>query len=114
MRISDWSSDVCSSDLIALIVQAALVYALRPLMNVDGPAFTSVFQGAVRFNTFVGLGAVTALEGGTGVTLFAVAIALAIPTLNVMCVLTLARYGDHGQGTTLKADRKSTRLNSSH
>src|SRR3546814_1468639 len=70
--------------LIALIVQAALVYALRPLMNVDGPAFTSVFQGAVRFNTFVGLGAVTALEGGTGVTLFAVAIALAIPTLNVM------------------------------
>src|SRR3546814_2238944 len=72
-------------------------------MNVDGPAFTSVFQGAVRFNTFVGLGAVTALEGGTGVTLFAVAIALAIPTLNVMCVLTLARYGDHGQGTTLKA-----------
>ncbi|MFC3677488.1 AEC family transporter [Ferrovibrio xuzhouensis] len=89
--------------LIALIVQAALVYALRPLMNVDGPAFTSVFQGAVRFNTFVGLGAVTALEGGTGVTLFAVAIALAIPTLNVMCVLTLARYGDHGQGTTLKA-----------
>src|SRR3546814_6590146 len=54
--------------LIALIVQAALVYALRPLMNVDGPAFTSVFQGAVRFNTFVGLGAVTALEGGTGVT----------------------------------------------
>src|SRR3546814_18415528 len=89
--------------LIALIVQAALVYALRPLMNVDGPAFTSVFQGAVRFNTFVGLGAVTALGGGTGVTLFAVAIALAIPTLNVMCVLTLSRYGDHGQGPPLKA-----------
>src|SRR3546814_9445268 len=42
--------------LIALIVQAALVYALRPLMNVDGPAFTSVFQGAVRFNTFVEIG----------------------------------------------------------
>ena len=88
--------------LIALLAQAALVYLLRPLMKVDGPAFTSVFQGAVRFNTFIGLGAVTALEGGAGVTLFAVAIALAIPLLNVMCVLTLVRYGNHGQGTSLR------------
>ena len=88
--------------LIALLAQAALVYLLRPLMKVDGPAFTSVFQGAVRFNTFIGLGAVTALEGGAGVTLFAVAIALAIPLVNVMCVLTLVRYGNHGQGTTLR------------
>jgi predicted permease len=88
--------------LIALLVQAGLVYLLRPLMQVDGPAFTSVFQGAVRFNTFVGLGAVTALAGAPGVTLFAVTIALAIPLINVMCVLTLVRYGNHGQGTSLR------------
>lgn len=86
----------------ALLLQAGLVYALRPLAKVNGPGFTSVFQGAVRFNTFVGLGAVAALEGGAGITLFAVTIALAIPTINVMCVLTLARYGDHGQSTSFK------------
>ncbi|WP_341703592.1 AEC family transporter [Ferrovibrio sp.] len=88
--------------LIALLLQGGLVYLLRPLMKVDGPGFTSVFQGAVRFNTFVGLGAVTALEGGAGLTLFAVAISMAIPIINVMCVLTLARYGDHGRGTSLR------------
>lgn len=89
--------------LAGILLQAVLVYVLRPLAKVDGPGFTSVFQGAVRFNTFVGLGAVAALEGGAGVTLFAVAISLAIPLLNVLCVLTLARYGAHGQGTSLKA-----------
>lgn len=87
---------------VALLLQGGLVYLLRPLAKVDGPGFTSVFQGAVRFNTFVGLGAVAALEGGAGITLFAVTIALAIPTINVMCVLTLARYGAHGRGTSLK------------
>jgi len=88
--------------LAVILLQAALVYLLRPLAKVDGPGFTSLFQGAVRFNTFVGLGAVAALDGGAGITLFAIAIALAIPVLNVLCVLTLARYGAHGQSTSLK------------
>ncbi|MEK9969105.1 MAG: AEC family transporter [Ferrovibrio sp.] len=88
--------------LAVILLQAALVYLLRPLAKVDGPGFTSLFQGSTRFNTFVGLGAVAALEGGSGITLFAVAISLAIPVLNVLCVLTLARYGAHGQGTTFR------------
>lgn len=88
--------------LVVILLQAALVYLVRPLAKVDGPGFTSLFQGSVRFNTFVGLGAVAALEGGAGITLFAIAISLAIPVLNVLCVLTLARYGAHGQSTSLK------------
>ncbi|MFN3399880.1 MAG: AEC family transporter [Ferrovibrio sp.] len=88
--------------LAVILLQAALVYLLRPLAKVDGPGFTSLFQGSVRFNTFVGLGAVAALDGGAGITLFAIAIALAIPVLNVLCVLTLARYGAHGQSTSIK------------
>lgn len=85
-----------------LLLQAGLTYLSRPLTRTDGPGFTSVFQGAVRFNTFVGLGVVAALTGSAGLTLFAVAISLAIPLINVMCVLTLARYGAHGQGTSLR------------
>lgn len=88
--------------LAVILLQAALVYLLRPLARVDGPGFTSLFQGSLRFNTFVGLGAVAALDGGAGITLFAIAISLAIPVLNVLCVLTLARYGAHGQSTSLK------------
>lgn len=88
--------------LLAVLLQGGLVYLLRPLAKTDGPGFTSVFQGATRFNTFVGLGAITALEGGAGITLFAVAMSLAIPLINVLCVLTLARYGAHGESTSVK------------
>lgn len=88
--------------LVVILLQGALVYLVRPLAKVDGPGFTSLFQGSVRFNTFVGLGAVAALDDGAGITLFAIAISLAIPVINVLCVLTLARYGAHGQSTSLK------------
>lgn len=88
--------------LAVILLQAALVYLVRPLAKLDGPGFTSLFQGSVRFNTFVGLGAVAALDGGAGITLFAIVISLAIPVLNVLCVLTLARYGAHGQSTSFK------------
>lgn len=80
----------------ALFLNAALAYLLRPLLKIDGPAFTSLFQGSIRFNTFVGFGAVVALAGNAGITMYAVAISLAIPTINVLCVLTLARYGANG------------------
>jgi predicted permease len=85
--------------LLAILIQAGLVFALRPLYRTSAPGFTSVFQGAVRFNTFIGLAAVVALFNADGIALFAVGIGLAIPIINVLCVLTLARYGDHGQGT---------------
>jgi hypothetical protein len=73
---------------------AALLVLFRRQIGASGPAFSSIFQGAVRFNTFVGLGVVAALYGQAGVTLFAVAIAIAVPSLNVLCVAALARYAD--------------------
>ncbi len=95
-------TSMLSALLAAVFLQAVLAYLARPLARTDGPGFTSVFQGAIRFNTFVGLGAVAALEGNAGITLFAVGISLAIPMINVFCVLTLARYGAHGEGTSLR------------
>jgi hypothetical protein len=59
----------------------------------EGPAFGSFFQGSLRFNSYVGLGAVLALYGSDGIGLFAVAIAVCVPTLNVLCVAMLIRYG---------------------
>jgi predicted permease len=82
--------------LAGIAILTALLLALRQRITADGPAFTSVFQGAVRFSTFVGLGAVAALYGQPGVAAFAVAIATCVPTLNVLCVLVLARRGGTG------------------
>ena len=69
---------------------------LRRWLGVDGPAFTSVVQGGIRFNTYVGLAAAEALFGTAGLTLAAVAIAVLVPLVNVLCVMTLSRHGSGG------------------
>jgi predicted permease len=74
---------------------AALCLALRPLLaraGVDGPSFTSVFQGATRWQTFVGLAVASNLYGDAGVALASMAMVAMIPVLNVMSVSVLATY----------------------
>ena len=51
-----------------------------------GPIFTSVFQGGVRFNTFVALAVAEALYGSKGLFLAAMAAGFAIPLVNLLCI----------------------------
>lgn len=82
--------------LLAVLVMSALCLALRPALarwfGVDGPAFTSVFQGANRWQTFVALSVAGNLWGDLGITLASVAMVAMIPLLNVLCVTVLAHY----------------------
>lgn len=39
----------------SLLLLAVGLWTLRPRLGLDMPAFTSVFQGALRFNTYVGV-----------------------------------------------------------
>jgi len=71
---------------------AALLAVIRPLLRVDGPAYTSVFQGSLRFNTYVGLAAASALFGSEAVALLALAIAVMIFPVNILSIAVLARH----------------------
>jgi len=84
----------------SILLVTVTAYSLRRILRIDGPAFTSLFQGSIRFNTFVGFGAVAALAGDAGITLYAVVIAVAIPILNILTVLVMMRYGTQAQGAT--------------
>lgn len=75
-----------------LLAVATALIAVRPWLGVDGPAFTSVFQGGLRFNTYVGLAVASAFLGTPGVALAAVATAIIVPTVNVLAILVLARF----------------------
>src|SRR3954447_25666423 len=80
--------------LVSAILAVTLgLYLLRRRLNLSGPAFSSVFQGSVRPNTFVGLAASSALFGLPGITLFAIGWATVVPLVNVLCVVVLSRYG---------------------
>lgn len=80
----------------AILLMSALCLALRvPLarrLNVDGAAFTSMFQGATRWQTFVALAVADNLYGTEGLALSAVAVVAMIPLLNVINVWVLAHF----------------------
>ena len=79
--------------IASTLLVAGLVVAARPLLGVDGPAFTSVFQGSVRFNNYVGVTLAAGLFGAKGIALAAICNAAIVPTVNVLCVLVFARHG---------------------
>jgi len=90
--------------LAANLTMATLLLLIRkPIetrFQIHGPAFTSIFQGSLRWNAFVALAMAGNLYGEAGVTLAAVAMAVLIPVLNVQSVWVLRRHGS-GQGGSL-------------
>jgi len=81
--------------LLAALLMSLLCLALRPLLArcaVDGPAFTSIFQGATRWQTYVALSVCGNLYGDTGLALASVAMVAIIPLVNVFSVAVLAHY----------------------
>jgi len=62
--------------LISALAMSLLCLGLRPLLariDIDGPAFTSIFQGATRWQTYVALAVSGNLYGDTGLALASVA-----------------------------------------
>lgn len=82
--------------LLAALLLSGLCLALRPLLAarcaVGGPAFTSIFQGATRWQTYVALAVAGNLYGDLGLALASVAMIAIIPLVNVLSVTVLAHY----------------------
>ena len=69
---------------VAVVPRAAA--PARP-RSVDGPAFTSIFQGATRWQTYVALAVSGNLFGDLGLALASVAMVAIIPLVNVFSVV---------------------------
>lgn len=82
---------------IAVLAMAGLAMAAKPLthrrpFHLDRAGFTSVFQGVIRPNTYVGLAAAAGLWGAQGVTLTAICVAVVVPLVNLLSVVALVRW----------------------
>lgn len=62
--------------------------------TVSGPTFTSIFQGGVRFNTYIALAVAQAFFGHEGLTMAVVAAGFMIVVINLLCIAALAAWGD--------------------
>ena len=81
--------------LLSALAMSLLCLALRPIFSrwdINGPAFTSIFQGATRWQTYVALAVSGNLSGETGLALASVAMVAIIPLVNVLSVSVLAHY----------------------
>lgn len=83
-----------SAALLLLLIASVLMLPLRPLLSLSGPAFSSFYQGGIRFNTYIGMALALALFGNDGVVAAALLLAILIPAVNVLCVLALTHYGE--------------------
>ncbi|RXF74644.1 AEC family transporter [Hansschlegelia zhihuaiae] len=78
---------------LGVLTVAAAMAASRPLWSragIDGPAFTSHLQGAIRYNTAIALGVAGALFGAEGLALTALGTIAIVPLVNVISVAALA------------------------
>lgn len=84
--------------LLLLAAGTVICYLLQRFLSLGGPAFTSFYQGSMRFNTFVALAVSAAQFGSQGIALAAVIAAVMIPTLNLLCVLVFAQHSAQRPG----------------
>ncbi len=82
---------------------AILLWRARRWLGLEAAAFTSAFQGSLRFNTYVGVAGAAALHGTPGATVAAVAVALMVPVVNVLCVASFVAAGTLGRGSLGKS-----------
>jgi len=91
--------------LLLVVVLSVIVWLVRvplkKLLNVQGPAFTTIFQTSTRWHGFIALAIVDKLYGDTGLAVMAIAFAVMVPYLNVINILVLATYAGKEKPTAL-------------
>src|SRR3546814_5929814 len=116
MRISDWSSDVCSVDLVELVVLSGLKDK-RPVRCVSEMCTKKAINGIQwRPGGDEVLFTVTDPHEGLGQSIFRwnVGSGQVRPVVRARGLLSGGRDRSSNCGVSAEADRKSTRLNSSH
>lgn len=85
---------IATAMLGTIAICTALILVARPVLKVSAPTFSSLVQGAIRPNTYIGLAVAAALLGTHGLTVTALCVALVVPTVNVISVLACAHLGE--------------------
>ncbi|AXO14795.1 AEC family transporter [Thalassospira indica] len=86
---------IATAMLGTIAICTALILVVRPVLKVSAPTFSSLVQGAIRPNTYIGLAVAAALLGTHGLTVTALCVALVVPTVNVISVLACAHLGEN-------------------
>lgn len=78
--------------LLSTFIVSALLLFLKPYLDFGHAAFTSVFMGSTRFNTYIGIAIAGSLYGQMGLVTSAVVIAVLVPQVNILSILVLSKF----------------------
>ena len=96
---------------IAVLVLVAglvwLLYCVKPAYTAE--TFTSVFQGSVRYNTYIALSVSAAYFGSEGLAMASLNAGFMIVAINLMCIAVFALYGKEKAQSARSFVRQVTR-----
>ncbi|WP_051617377.1 AEC family transporter [Desulfonatronovibrio hydrogenovorans] len=88
-----WSMALAVS--VPMLATSLIMLLLRPVFRVSEADFSSLFQGGLRPNTYVGISAAFVFLGAEGLALAAMVIAVMIPLANFISVAVVTRFGNN-------------------
>ncbi len=94
-----WVGDLVMLLWAALLLMVLLSLLSGKLLGLSGPSTSSILQGNLRHNTFVGIAIMGDMLGVRGIELAALATGILVPTVNVFCVVIMMRLNGTGEQT---------------
>ncbi|PCH61824.1 MAG: transporter [SAR86 cluster bacterium] len=87
---------------VALFLMCLLFVLLRNKFANSMATLSSVFQGSIRFNTYIGLACLDVLYGEQGLVIAALCLAVFVPMVNILSVISLSvGASNNGNGRLL-------------
>lgn len=84
--------DFIITTVLALTAISILVILLNKILKFENSAFTSIYQGTIRFNTYVFLALTDALLSPEGFVAGLLLMTFIIPLINVLCISVFSIY----------------------
>ncbi|MDO6455872.1 AEC family transporter [Celeribacter halophilus] len=94
--------------VVVILIAACALSLFRRAHPIPAARFGAVLQGAVRFNTYLGLAILATLTGPVGIERAAIYLAIAVPLVNVLSIMALTEVG---QGRTPLSMLRTMALN---
>lgn len=84
-----------------------VLWGIKQFMHIPVQRFGVYIQSHIRFNTYIGLSLMGALFGSTGMQMFAMLIAVAVPLVNIISVLAFSNLSVKQLGQTCQSIAKN-------
>ncbi|WP_196888807.1 AEC family transporter [Aureivirga sp. CE67] len=78
--------------LLALSIMTLLLFGIKKMFRIEGAKFTSVFQGVIRYNSYILIGVYTVIMPQNGILLFSILSIFLLIFTNTLSVMVLELY----------------------